>query len=542
MSVQEWARAALTTKLVAAGNFDRAVRSAGFRRWFVRKLVDHFAGSISDAQVEPSVSGVIQKVYDIAQAKGDFTIKLLADATYSTGEKSRRRRRVETIYGAIAEEPGLADDAAYLDFVVARRYRTVARVEIWIEGERVMAYPSACPVNLDSECRFNAAAGVYWDSHPGPPKPGTSFLLSAQGKVDPLSALDHTWTRPPNARLISCDQLDDACLLNQFDCGHAVACCLIDSLQEAKDPGVFLVNVDQRKPDFIQITDPEIFGNTHALFDLEPGRFFTKADTDPHDLEVGDHVFIWNHPIYKTLVPEGDWLGEHAIVMDCGDRSLHNGFRFAGHGLSCWTKQVCSTLDEIRDALMKLYNYLLATPFVLGRRVLSDRRRRDTAHRTLANSYRYTDGFELPDYNTWTPGSTRPQTAGAGDWRVNFDPGDNAFRLFSFDDASQTTTEEYWFERTRPAADEIKLAAYLWALRYKDESGDDQYYSLFTGSGENVRQVLIPSSAWPDPPLRKRNLADYGGGLTVGIGTTRPTVDLGQDYRSALNTDGALGP
>ena len=53
-----------------------------------------------------------------------------------------------------------------------------------------------------------------------------------------------------------------------------------------------------------------------ALSDPRPLHgWFEERLIDVEDLQVGDHVFLMNHPLYLHMVPQGTWSGEHSFVM-----------------------------------------------------------------------------------------------------------------------------------------------------------------------------------------------------------------------------------
>ena len=77
----------------------------------------------------------------------------------------------------------------------------------------------------------------------------------------------------------------------------------------------------------------------HFLTDTRPDKaLFEQTPISINDLQVGDHVYVRNHPLYGIYYPKGAWGGEHSFIMEIGDRDL-SGSTFdatllvAGHGL-----------------------------------------------------------------------------------------------------------------------------------------------------------------------------------------------------------------
>jgi len=69
----------------------------------------------------------------------------------------------------------------------------------------------------------------------------------------------------------------------------------------------------------------------HALFE--------QVTVKAADLQVGDHVYVINHPLYKVYYPTGAWGGEHSFISEIGSRdSATSAFRTSlkveGHGLN----------------------------------------------------------------------------------------------------------------------------------------------------------------------------------------------------------------
>jgi hypothetical protein len=164
----------------------------------------------------------------------------------------------------------------------------------------------------------------------------------------------------------------DACKGNLFDCGTVGDIAYMDSLAEAKTPDTFLqklvslgahyftiVPLDQDKDDKSGGAFSFFMNDTSSQGVMRRVRLAMP----PKDLQVGDHVYIYNHPLYKTFRPEGSWTGEHAFVYSCGNRGYRSakGFTFGGHGKE-------GTLYQFYyDFVTELTSYLtLARSIALG--------------------------------------------------------------------------------------------------------------------------------------------------------------------------------
>jgi hypothetical protein len=78
----------------------------------------------------------------------------------------------------------------------------------------------------------------------------------------------------------------------------------------------------------------------HFITDGRPDHaLFEQLTVKAKDLQVGDHVYMLNHPLYKIFRPTGFWGGEHSFISEIGTRdSAASMFRTTleveGHGLS----------------------------------------------------------------------------------------------------------------------------------------------------------------------------------------------------------------
>ena len=109
---------------------------------------------------------------------------------------------------------------------------------------------------------------------------------------------------------------------------------LLETLREARDPPKLLKKVDGRGPKNLAIHHVGMVGTDNLFGDTSGEGLFDRADVLVEDLVVGDHVYIFNHPLYKVFHPNDSWTGEHSLVYNCGDRGVksRSGYSFGGHG------------------------------------------------------------------------------------------------------------------------------------------------------------------------------------------------------------------
>jgi hypothetical protein len=318
--VTEDARKKLVAKLATAKRFDTNY-PVGSRGWFVDRLARVFdAQGMSDADIETHVTDVLTKARALVKTKRAFKIGLpfgKAVATINLG------RYVEILYGAIAWHPDFIDpvNSDLLDFIARRRMRSVARMQWWVNPNHkgYFRYFYTCPA--DETWRVNVDAQTYWQS---PSSGDYPITLKRPGGVTPdlKTAVSKIWI----AKSKPCDG-------NLLDCATTASTVMMDSLFEAKDRGTLLAKVDSKNPTNLAINHVNSGPDDFFVTDTSAEGLFTKENRLVGDLEVGDHAYIFNHPLYKVFKPTGSWSGEHSLVFNAGDRSIkQKGILFGGHG------------------------------------------------------------------------------------------------------------------------------------------------------------------------------------------------------------------
>ena len=330
-------RQKLVKALAVAKSFDRGY-PAGSQAWFVDRVARGFdAQGLSDADITTRTTDVVTRSKVLVKAKRGFTVGL------GFG-KARRAvnagRAIEILYGAIAWNPQLLDaaNADFFDFIARRRLRSVARMDWWVNPNHqgFFRYPDTCPA--DTRWRTNIGAATYWEHANAGNFP---IVVKRPGGVTPnlVSAVASIWVKKSKP-----------CEGNLLDCATTTATVLMDSLVEAKTPATLLSKIDAKKPDNLAIN--HVNAATDAFFATDSGGegLFSKASRLVEDLELGDHAYIYNHPLYKVFKPTGSWRGEHSLVFNGGDRTIKSkhGILFGGHG------KIGTVYDFYDDFLIEL--------------------------------------------------------------------------------------------------------------------------------------------------------------------------------------------
>jgi len=106
----------------------------------------------------------------------------------------------------------------------------------------------------------------------------------------------------------------------------------------------------------------KIYLNSHPnypayqfLSDSRPDKaLFEQKSIKLDDLQVGDNIYVRNHPLYRVLEPSGVWGGEYSFVLEIGSRSMkddvfESSLKIAGHGLT-------GTILEMADSMLDKVN------------------------------------------------------------------------------------------------------------------------------------------------------------------------------------------
>ncbi|MCP4720540.1 MAG: hypothetical protein GY860_13880 [Desulfobacteraceae bacterium] len=88
----------------------------------------------------------------------------------------------------------------------------------------------------------------------------------------------------------------------------------------------------------------------HILNDTRGDKaLFEQKSLKANDLQVGDNLFVNNHPLYSTFFPQGAWSGEQSVITKISTRKitstlLGNQMKVAGHGLENSLKAMINTM------------------------------------------------------------------------------------------------------------------------------------------------------------------------------------------------------
>lgn len=462
---------ALIKKLGAMSNKAFDPRYDGENRlWFVGKIIDSLLSqTVPDADIE-------KKTNDVIAASGK-ALKSRITKGFSEGSLANKwalydklTSRTQIIYGMIAMHPQFLEpaNAAYFDFILERRYKTIQRMAFYVNPNNVrnvFAYPNGKPMKVNMDATDRTDHPPFWK---GTVNGNMPFVLTSHGRANPSDAI---------RVLFNSNKGDDR---NLFACDPVATILHMDALSEAKNPDTLLKELAAIGEHYLKIDHPDghlgtyldgqlLVGVTSAQanagnnVDMELGRigeilslmqpplsaadlttdnFFpfqgsdftivkgvqdvfkqesfkidrvnpvkrqirignlknsyapgaklymtktvqplyatlpqhflsdTRSDralfeqltVKADDFQVGDHVYVVNHPLYPIFYPGGVWGGEHSFISEIGSRNttdsiFRNALEVEGHGLS-------NTLLGMVDEMLEWNNTVLAIMQALAR-------------------------------------------------------------------------------------------------------------------------------------------------------------------------------
>jgi hypothetical protein len=556
------ARKSLIDSLAGATNFEASMTEPN-RRWFVGKVIDVYqARGESDAAIKTKTGATVTRAKTAATKHRDFKISIKFDSKEKATERGLRSRRAQILYGLIAYDPELADTAneAQFLFVAKRRYRSIERFQFFINpnGRGYLRYPDTCPANL--QWRVNVDANTLW-KHADPTTNYPILMVTPPNPPDVVKALDKLFVAKKNP-----------CEGNIFDCATALSFVYMDALLEAKSPKTLFDELWARNPP-VYLCIFHVHGtigsladltstvkrNGFFLTDMRATTLFTKDHIPQEDLQVGDHIYIHNHGLYKTLRPHGAWQGEHALVTDFGNRKTQDdaGFRFMGHGMPRGGET--GAIPRFYGNLLNELNTLLYRQYRMGGIFLAYKKSGDTLF----------------------PAKVTKQTATAIDWKGNLQTVDFYFfdldfkyrnmlkkppRGKTFAEASEhgfvawhiAATREFGihvkktiaeartagirtkldgvrFTRFNPPGTPTEMFdAVEWSIPYLGPNDEDLLYSVYRKKGAAVEAVLVEMWELYSEPFLKLDAS------LSGIFATRLKVDTSAAYTSFLTSKGAI--
>ena len=428
----------------------------------------------------------------------------------------------------------------------------MTRMDVFVNpnSQGYFRYPRTCSAN--QTWRVNVDAQPYWESAPPPPEPWPIPLKRpTTGSPDIVQALAKLFT----AKSTPCDG-------NLLDCALTAGAVLLDSLLEAKDPVKLLKELDDRVVvgGRTNVALHHITKATQASYigDDRPTGLFERANVLVGDLQVGDHVYVFNHPLYKVFHPNDDWTGEHSLIYNGGDRDPKSkaGYRLGGHGKE-------GTVYSFYADFLKELQTDLHRAFRIGGIFLAWKRSGGTIPATAqvmtasttapfdggtvaVDLHQFDVDYKYPDYTKAPKKGKRPEKRETG-FVIADVPSLRRFlilkaRRLTDVDLPTWTAEAITFQRSAAAGAEFDPVP--WAIMYLDLSKVDEdpatplpaldRWELFERKGSALGQRMLTIDDLFKSPFAKWNVN------AQEIGATRPRVSFTAAYKTFLSASGAI--
>jgi hypothetical protein len=289
----------------------------------------------------------------------------------------------------------------------------------------------------------------------------------------------------------------------------------------------------------------------HFIADSRPDHaLFEQLTVKAEDLQVGDHVLVLNHPLYKVFRPEGFWGGEHSFISEIGSRdSASSAFRSSleveGHGLSSTLLGMANEMLEFVNtdigrvqAVIKLH---LENLKANGRKTTTKVKFSEPTETlngapTVMNVFEYNIPYS---YTHFEKGKKTSKTVSAGFVIKEVKGRPEEIQAFNLNgkDASVAPTfpqPDVFFRvifiGTNFASDQFKLSS--WAIVYiNPQAGSFDAHPLFETS-KLPKLLTFDDLAKSKPIFATDELGDAF--------VTRPRVDFSPAYQTFLKSNGAI--
>lgn len=324
----------------------RKVDKEHMKLWFTKKLVTHFSSpepspALEDLALESKVVSEIGRTVQAIRSRRELPNPLLSNLG-NAKRIAKNGWRGEVIYGIIGNSPALLDDEPILNSLIERRLRILEKMRFSVNKKKnIFRYPST-----GENDAVNPSASIYWTK-----QDADVFFLSTMS--DNPGASDYGIDNPENALYTIFNPPTKKHLdRNRLSCNQVATIVLMDSLLAIEDADLF-PTLSQVNKGYLRI------GNPYGVITSERPVFFTideddsralfeNSDVDFNDLQLSDHVYIYNHPVYNNLAPNGIWQGEHSFISKKIYKKDEIVYKYYGHGFSSGLN-----LAQIRRYMMK---------------------------------------------------------------------------------------------------------------------------------------------------------------------------------------------
>jgi hypothetical protein len=268
-----------------------------------------------------SLANIDQKLLDFY-----FPDKLIR-GTESIDLAKKRKEMITTIaWWATASHPQLLSSQNQADLlkIVDRRLRVAERMLYHVAenlhgsnlpdgANRIFEYPDE-----GASPSLSADAATAWDGPSGTENYRFTRKLGTTAS-NALTELFKPHATVPERNRLFCDQVIQSLHLESF--------MVSERNSRNGDDTWFNTLADGKLTAWLRVDSP---WDTKGTFLVSPGEtsFFEHKSIGIADLQVGDHLIVYNHPLFSALLPDSAWGLENSIVVQ-----VYPEPKVQGHGI-----------------------------------------------------------------------------------------------------------------------------------------------------------------------------------------------------------------
>ena len=278
------------------------------------------------------------------------------------------------------------------------------------------------------------------------------------------------------------------------------------------------------------------------LSDSRPDKaLFEQKSIKLDDLQVGDNIYVRNHPLYRVFQPRGVWGGEFSFVLEIESRSIkeevfESSFKVAGHGLT-------GTMLEMGNNMLDMVNADLGMLQDVAKKHIQNKQMgKYTANVNIVTktvggtSFKYYEYDVAIMYTVLVEGEFTAVVRPNGFVIIEDTTRNDLFRVANLDTKDSTAATDF---------DGIDIffmgTTFNNTTAYKLSNWGIRYYNTQMGKFESLRLYepndLIPASISFD------DLKNAGPFISMkqdaDVFVTRPRVDFSTTYQDFLVNNGA---
>ncbi len=284
----------------------------------------------------------------------------------------------------------------------------------------------------------------------------------------------------------------------------------------------------------------------HIIMDSrEDKALFEQKSVKSIDLQVGDHIYVRNHPLYASFYPKGVWGGEHSVIVELSTRKfdspmMGDQMKVAGHGLSLSLKgmigNMIARMNLVADIVQEIVKIHLAN---LKLNQLNSSTNVTVKSKTIGSvAYKVLEYDKSFTFYDPTENAFKTSTTGFVIAQEKIDSGEFFLYNYASKDSSDDKNrfiEPFFFDGTVNNS----------TTRYKPENYCFKFYDTLTGKIKKWHLFETSSGGLPiNKTFKFEDVRAISPFHRLDTNTDafiiRPRVDFSNAYLNHLNTAGAI--